>query len=846
MSANHHFWQGEWINDGELERRVSNLDQWIASELEKEPQILPVLQASDALAKELLQDQPSPAAERLTHCLVESGLATHTEAQQALKEMAAFLKRQALEFKLKRELGSLRPFVDARVNYEDTVFEAWSPLGFLVHVSPQNAFTVGPMSVLEGLLSGNVNFLKTGGNESLFPQLFLNELCSLDPSGWIANRVIAAKISSKRKDLLERIFAQCDGIAAWGGEESAQAIRQSAPAGTRVVEWGHKISFIYVTPSACTEECLELIARECCSLEQQACSSPQCVYLDTKNWEELEKFGQRLADSLQRVSPQIQQTPPSDSEAAEISLITECQRLEACYGGARVIAAADSSWRVLLDHRSPLQASPLFRTVWVKPLPKAKIISVLRPMRKYLQTAGVACEASDVHLLAQHLRAAGVERVRRVGEMLASYSGEPHDGVYALQRYCRRTSVQLHTELANLSSFQELRGDEPLHFDTLTPVTSKDSFTDIPEDPGRSRLYFKSGGSSGEPKLSTYDYDQYREQMRLGADGLVAAGFDPLSDRAMNLFFSGGLYGSFLSIFSTLEVLEAVQFPMAAHPDHAMVAKTIVKNGVNTLLGMPSYLLQLFESQAQTLGSYGKIKKIFYGGEHFSEAQTRYLRERFGVELIRSLAYGTVDIGPIGYQCRFCEGGVHHLHHGVQYLEILKMDEDRPVHGTEVGRLVFSPRSPFSNKPMRYEIGDVGQWIGTPGQACACGRRAPKFKLLGRTGDIFRIGATFLNYQKISQILSIHENYSGEIQLVLECGETDGLKERLTLLIAQKEGIDLPRLRDACLANYHDLQEAVLEDKTLLFEVRTVASEKMERTPGSGKLRHILDRRVRA
>ena len=70
-----------------------------------------------------------------------------------------------------------------------------------------------------------------------------------------------------------------------------------------------------------------------------------------------------------------------------------------------------------------------------------------------------------------------------------------------------------------------------------------------------------------------FTYDDYREQMRAGAEGLYAAGLDPLSDRCMNLFFSGGLYGGFLSIFSVLEELRAVQFPMAAVMDFPAVAR---------------------------------------------------------------------------------------------------------------------------------------------------------------------------------------------------------------------------------------------------------------------------------
>ena len=58
--------------------------------------------------------------------------------------------------------------------------------------------------------------------------------------------------------------------------------------------------------------------------------------------------------------------------------------------------------------------------------------------------------------------------------------------------------------------------------------------------------------------------------------------------------------------------------------------------------------------------------------------------------------------------------------------------------------------------------------------------------------------------------------------------------------------LDPGRCREVCLRGYHDLEVAVEEDKTLLFEVRAVASNSLERTSGSGKLKHIVDRRTRA
>ena len=112
-----------------------------------------------------------------------------------------------------------------------------------------------------------------------------------------------------------------------------------------------------------------------------------------------------------------------------------------------------------------------------------------------------------------------------------------------------------------------------------------------------------------------------------------------------------------------------------------MVTRVIIDQGVNTLLGMPSYLMNLFEKNATAFEKYRRIEKIFYGGEHFTAAQRKRLTERFGVRLIRSGAYGSVDIGPMGYQCEYCAEGVHHLQQRLHTLEILKIDTDEPVVG---------------------------------------------------------------------------------------------------------------------------------------------------------------------
>lgn len=311
-----------------------------------------------------------------------------------------------------------------------------------MHIAPGNAAAVAPLSVVEGLLAGNVNVLKTSGSDTALALDLLAALAAADPSGLIAERVIALRFPSARRDWLETLCGQADAIAVWGGEEAESAVRELAPPGCRVVAWGHRISFAYLTRAAAAEDgLLDALAEDVCRFEQQACSSPQ-VYLDTEDTEEVFAFAGRFAERLAKVSGARPAPRPGPAELAEITTVQQLARLEQHLGLTRVFTADDGSWRVLADTRSALAASPLHRSVWVKPLPRHRITGTLRPMRRYLQTAAVGGGRADVAALSRALFAAGVTRVTPVGSMLDGYEGEPHDGVYALQRYNRRVSVR--------------------------------------------------------------------------------------------------------------------------------------------------------------------------------------------------------------------------------------------------------------------------------------------------------------------------------------------------------------------------------------------------------------------
>ena len=526
-------------------------------------------------------------------------------------------------------------------------------------------------------MAGNVNILKLSSRDSDFTINALDELYKFDRTRAIQEKVAVLRVSSKEKDRLARLLSVASGVSAWGGEEAIAGLRDLTPATARFIPWGHKISFGLVSKESLDDETgLAKLASDCVLMEQQACSSPQTILVEVDNFDELKDFASNFSTFVSKASANIPFPELSIQEQAEITNTVEVVRLESVNQEKHVIQAGDKSWRLLIENTPGLGVSPLYRTVWIKPFVRENLVQELLPIRGYLQTCGLLAKREEVGELALKLTKAGILRITPAGEMLSSYKGEPHDGVYALSRFMNRVSAQISglDDIWRLSSLCEVNDDKP-----EGAIMGKSEFQAQTPDPKRAKLFFRSGGSSGEPALSPFSYDDYHNQMQAAAEGLLAAGLEPVVDKVMNLFFGGGLYGGFPSFFTILEKLEVVHFPMAAHEDLEFVGKTIVKNEVNVLMGMPSYLIQLFKANEDLLKKTNVIKKVFFGGEHFTEKQREWLKSEFCIEIIRSASYGSVDAGPLGFQCLHTEGSIHHLNHKLHTLEILKLESDEPA-----------------------------------------------------------------------------------------------------------------------------------------------------------------------
>lgn len=852
-----HLWQGQIVAHTEWLERLKTLEQSIETVLAENFDLDRFIESCDAFSK--LLSAESPLQSKLIASLSNNDGLSRQAAQDTLFSIADFISKRQIKFKINNELGTMTPFTSQRMNTAGNVFEKWEPLGLIVQILSGNDNALPILSAFEGLMTGNLNILKLSHQSSNFTQEFFTEFCNFKETSQWKNRISIINVSSKEKSILDRLYQQADGVVVWGGEESINEIKKSVPPTTRFIDWGHKISFSYVTKKEWQKTGVaKQIALDISLLDQQACSSPQCLYLEDATFQDLKDFSVILGQALGEMISKFPSGEVSDMENAEITKMSLIVKTEKSLqpGLTDILEDADGNWRIWIDSRSGLRASPLYKTIWLKPIQRIDLLKIFRPMKPYLQTVGLGCGISELFDLSRLFYASGATRIRSLGSMQDGYVGEPHDGYFALNRYVRRVSLESNIEsLKTFSTINDLKKNEIQFAQFPDVLMDKVDFQNIPEQVS-SQLYFKSGGSSGASKISQFTYVDYHTQMRAAANGLMAAGLDPKKDRTMNLFFGGGLYGGFLSFFTILEELKAVQFPMAAHMDYDFVGQMIKKYKVNALMGMPSYLMQMLDHNKELLTQEPIVEKIFYGGEAFSASQIEKLKNDYGVKVIKSASYGSVDMGPLGYQCEFSDNKTYHLHHQIHHLEVLKLDSLLPTDENEVGRLIFSTHSREDQNLFRYDVGDLGKRIQ---QDCPCGRLSPRFELHGRYGDIFRAAGTFLNYNHLVSILSDKLGIANEMQILLKKAQnkeemiivigldsnspSDQLEADFLRSLSVRGLSSLPEVTQILVKSVAVLDEVVNFEKFLDVKISLVPSDSLARNHASGKLSHILDQR---
>jgi len=199
---------------------------------------------------------------------------------------------------------------------------------------------------------------------------------------------------------------------------------------------------------------------------------------------------------------------------------------------------------------------------------------------------------------------------------------------------------------------------------------------------------------------------------------------------------------------------------------------------VTGFLGTPSFLMSLLEAaegMSLNLKRDLSLKVAFVGAEMFPESLREKLEGKLDI-FVRQ-AYGTVDVGCLGYECPEKKG--MHIPEDVM-VEIIDTETGRQLEIGATGEIVattFSRVFPM----IRFATGDLSYLIEDP---CSCGRTSPRLgKILGRTDQVTKVWGIFIHPWQVDEVMAKFP-WVANYQIVITRKE---YRDQMTIYIELKE-----------------------------------------------------------
>jgi len=761
------------------------------------------------------------------------------------------------------------------------------PQGVVSHVSAGNVFVSAVDTLVQGIMTKNVNILKMSSFDPVFPLLFAKLLKECDPEGVVYPYLALVPFKGGDVEVEQLIKEASDVVIVYGGKEVVELYRQGRGLHTKEVEYGPKYSLVVLDREALAasdnDAVAYQVAKDFTMWEQAACSSPHSVFIQG------EEPARRFAASLQKAFERLAREYPfpriNVDEQTEITRTRELARVECALGNAELIipGIGDQSWTIIMEMQARFRVSCQHRTAYVITVTDdQELFDALAGYGTFIQSVGVLADSRRLFELSDRLVGLGADRITEIGWMHRRKHGTPHDGTRGLAELVRWVSIGherrfhdpfdfasdqardgmtlarlnhvLHTARLHSHFYRDRLPHQPLRDLAelvALPILEPDAFrSHLPPygdglltGPLGSSISFSSGGTTGKPKFVYRTMEETRRNARGIAKGL-ALGLFKEGDVVANLFFAGNMWASFISINMALEQIGAHVLPVGGHIPMENIISFLRSFRVDGVVSIPSVLVGIAQHVEKHRISDLSIRTIGYGGEHMPEATRAYVASVLKTELIRSASYAINDTGVAGYQCPACTGSIHHVNEELHILEIVDPETYQPVPPGESGNIILTNIDRTLMPVIRYNVGDRGRIVAGD---CPCGRTTRRFELLGRSDEVVVIGADNVSIDAIATCVS----------------QVEGLSQYFTLVGTTAGGLDLLEVRVESLVPLADagkdvlaqnLAETILREKPVIAAnlasgviarpvVTVLAPGELPRNPRTGKIKRVVEER---
>ncbi|MFL2541380.1 MAG: acyl-CoA reductase [Candidatus Latescibacterota bacterium] len=297
-------------------------------------------------------------------------------------------------------------------------------------------------SIISGLLVKSGTIGKVPSAEPMFATWFARLLSEIEPE--LADCIAIAWWKGGDEDAETALLEEADIALAYGSNEALTAIQARTPITTRLLTYGHKVSFSLIgreaLDAAKASSTARLAAYDVARYDQQGCYSPQIIFIEKGGSIAPRQFTQYLAHELEALEHKFPRRRLSFPETSSVAAWRNAEELAA---DADVIGDKDGAWSVsYLEDKDGFKPSGLNRTIRVVAVDDLQDISKrVAPYKRLLQTVGVAVSPQRLLTLSKSLGAAGITRISALGDMTAPEAGWHHDGRFNLSDLVRIVEI---------------------------------------------------------------------------------------------------------------------------------------------------------------------------------------------------------------------------------------------------------------------------------------------------------------------------------------------------------------------------------------------------------------------
>ncbi len=304
------------------------------------------------------------------------------------------------------------------------------PIGVVGHWPAGNIEIQPILSMTCALLGGNASLVRVPMDLVDQTTRLLQKLELSDTARIVAESMFVAAFDHDRQDLQEAMARAVDGAMIWGGVEAVTAVRGLPfPHKARLAVFGPRISVAAISADIWSEKegresWCRRIARDVWQFDQQACSSPQVLFLERRaEWSPAEFLGdlRNAFEAENRVHPR------QTIHAALTSGICHARASWLCNDSANsALFPATPDWTILVGSGSEIPEPTQGRTLTV--LEVDDLFDPISRLSEDVQTLGLAMgDADREERLASAASKRGVNRIVKLGRMHTFVP--PWDGV---------------------------------------------------------------------------------------------------------------------------------------------------------------------------------------------------------------------------------------------------------------------------------------------------------------------------------------------------------------------------------------------------------------------------------